>query len=417
MQNEFSVVVVGGGAAGVAAARRLHDLSLDVLLVEARERLGGRAWTRDNSGYPLDLGCGWLHSADRNEWRLVAERQGLAVDRTPPPWSKPSLNFKSGEQSEFGRAMNELFARLDAFPDDAPDVSASRFVDANGRWFGLMNAVSTYISGVELDGVSARDLSRYADTGVDWRILEGYGRLIAGHGSNLPVRLGCPVRRIDHTGRKLKLETTQGVLVARAAVIALPASLLAPGDISFDPPLNDKREAAAGLPLGLADKLYLSLADPEDFKIDSRSFGRTNSPATGAYHFRPLGRPVIEAYFGGKLARELEAAGEAAFFDFALSELTGLFGQSFARRIKSVELHMWGKDPFARGSYSYAVPGKSDCRAELAEPVDGRLFFAGEACSRHDFSTAHGAYRTGIQAAEQAAAALQGHAEVVSSAP
>jgi monoamine oxidase len=417
MQNEFSVVVVGGGAAGVAAARRLHDLSLDVLLVEARERLGGRAWTRDNSGYPLDLGCGWLHSADRNEWRLIAEGQGFAIDKTPPPWSKPSLNFKSGGESEFGQAMNELFARLDEFPDGAPDVPASRLIDANGQWVGLMNAVSTYISGVELDGISARDLSRYASTGVDWRIREGYGRLVAAYGANLPVRLECPLRHINHKGRKLKLETSQGVLVTQAAIIALPASLLARGDISFDPPLDGKREAAAGLPLGLADKLYLSLADAEDFEIDSRCFGRTDSPATGAYHFRPFGRPIIEAYFGGKLARELEAAGEAAFFDFVLSELTDLFGHGFARRIKPVELHMWGMDPFAKGSYSYALPGKSDCRAELARPIDGRLFFAGEACSRHDFSTAHGAYRTGIQAAEQAAAALRGHVERSSSVP
>jgi monoamine oxidase len=411
MQDEYSVVVVGGGAAGVAAARRLHDLSLDVILLEARERLGGRAWTRNNSGYLLDLGCGWLHSADRNEWRLIAEERGFAIDRTPPPWAKPSLNFKSGEQSEFGSAMNELFARLDDFPDDAPDVPASRLVDANGHWLGLMNAVSTYISGVELDGVSARDLSRYADTGVDWRIPEGYGTVVAAHAANLRVRLGCPVRRIDHKGRKLKLETPQGVLVAQAVIIALPASLLAAGDISFDPPVHGKLEAAAGLPLGLADKLYLSLSDPGDFEIDSRSFGRTDNAATGAYHFRPLGRPLIEAYFGGKLAQDLEAAGGAAFFDFARSELTGLFGKDFARRIKPAELHMWGRDPFARGSYSYALPGKSECRAELAEPIDGRLFFAGEACSRHDFSTAHGAYRTGIRAAEQAVAALGGHVE------
>ena len=408
MRSEFTVVVVGGGAAGVAAARHLHSLSVDVLLVEARERLGGRAWTRSNSGFPLDLGCGWLHSADRNEWRLIAEEQGLIVDRAPPPWEKPSLNFKSAEQFEFGRAMNELFARLDAFADDAPDVPASRLIDANGRWIGLINAVSTYISGVELDGVSARDLSRYADTGVDWRIPEGYGHVIAAHATNVPARLDCPVRRIDHKSDKLKLETVQGMLTAQAVVIALPAGSLAAGDLAFDPPLHGKVEAAAGLPLGLADKLYLSLAHPEDFEIDSRSFGRTDSSATGAYHFRPLGRPLIEAYFAGALARELEAVGERAFHDFALGELTRLYGGGFARRVKPVELHQWGKDPYAKGSYSYAIPGMADCRAKLAEPVEARMFFAGEACSRHDFSTAHGAYRTGIRAAKQAVAALQG---------
>jgi monoamine oxidase len=407
MRDEFAVVVVGGGAAGVAATRRLHDVSVDVLLVEARERLGGRAWTRSDSGYPLDLGCGWLHSGNHNEWGRIAKEQGVTIDKTPPPWSRPSLNFQSAEHSEFGNAVNELFARLDDFADDEPDVPAARLVDAKSRWFGLMNALSTYISGVELDGVSARDLSRYADTGVDWRIREGYGRVIAAHGANLPVRLGCPVRRVDHNGRKLKLETPKGVLTAEIAIIAIPASLLAADDISFDPPLPGKVEAAAGLPLGLADKLYLSLSDAEDFEIDSRSFGRTDSAATGAYHLRPLGRPLIEAYLAGTLARELEAAGEAAFHDFARTELTRLFGNDFARKVKPVELHMWGKDPFASGSYSYALPGKADCRAKLAEAVDGRLFFAGEACSLHDFSTAHGAYRTGVSAAEQVLAALR----------
>jgi monoamine oxidase len=256
MGSEFSVVVVGGGAAGVAAARYLHDLSVDVLLIEARGRLGGRAWTRDNSGYSLDLGCGWLHSADRNEWSFIAEEQGFSIDRTPAPWTKPSLNFKSAEQHEFGRAMDELFARLDAFADERPDIPASRLVDGDGRWAGLMNAVSTYISGVELDGVSARDLSRYADTGVDWRIPHGYGRVIAAHAANIPARLDCPARRIDHKARKLKIETSQGTLTAQAVVIAVPSGPLASGDLAFDPPLHAKVEAAAGLPLGLADRVY-----------------------------------------------------------------------------------------------------------------------------------------------------------------
>src|SRR5205823_1223865 len=106
--------------------------------------------------------------------------------------------------------------------------------------------------------------------------------------------------------------------------------------------------------------------------------------------FRPFGRPQIEAYFGGTLAAELEAGGESAFFDFAVSELTGLLGSAFARRVRPIRIHRWGVDPFSRGSYSYAVPGMADCRATLAAPVDDRLFFAGEACSKNDFSTAHG---------------------------
>jgi len=126
---------------------------------------------------------------------------------------------------------------------------------------------------------------------------------------------------------------------------------------------------------------------------------------TGTYHLRPFGRPQIEAYYGGQLAHDLEAGGARAFFDFAVSELVGLLGSDFVRRVKPMHIHLWAADPYARGSYSYAVPGAADCRAALAAPVDERLFFAGEACSRHDFSTAHGGYLTGVVAADQAIAA------------
>jgi monoamine oxidase len=155
------------------------------------------------------------------------------------------------------------------------------------------------------------------------------------------------------------------------------------------------------LPLGLADKLFLSLERAEDFEADLRIFGRTDRAGTGNYHFRPFGRPMIEAYFGGRCAATLEQTGERGFMDFAREELTGVFGSDFARRIGLIHVHQWYSDPFARGSYSYALPGHADDRARLAASVDDRLFFAGEACSPGDFSTAHGAFATGIVAAEQ----------------
>ena len=176
--------------------------------------------------------------------------------------------------------------------------------------------------------------------------------------------------------------------------------MLAEERLVFSPAMPETTEAAAGLPLGLADKLFLSLSDADEFDKENRLFGRTDRSATGVYHFRPFGRPQIEAYFGGSLAAELEAGGEAAFHDFAIAELVGLLGSDFARRVKPLNMHPWGVDPFARGSYSYALPGKADCRGVLAAPADARLLFAGEACSRHDFSTAHGAYLTGIAAAD-----------------
>jgi monoamine oxidase len=397
-------VVVGGGAAGIAAARRLHDAGISCLLLEARPRLGGRAWTvnEPHAGTAIDLGCGWLHSADRNPWLDIAQAQGRRIDNTPPPWMRTSSQpgFPLEDQRAFRQSLNDFFGRLEDATASGHDAPAAAYLDHGGRWNGLIGAVGTYTSGGELEDVSAIDLDRYADSGVNARAVEGYGAVIAAHAGPVPVRLDCPVRRIDHSGRRIRIETAQGAVTADAVVVTVPTPLLADGTLAFTPALPKKTEAAAALPLGLADKLFLTLPDPSSFEIESRMFGRTDRSGTGAYHFRPFGRPLIEGYFGGRLAHELEREGAHAFVAFARSELAGLLGNDFAKRIELLTIHPWASDPWARGSYSYGKPGQADMRAALVEPVDGRLFFAGEACSLQDFSTAHGAYLTGIAAAD-----------------
>lgn len=406
MASDVDVAIIGGGAAGVAAARKLHDAGLRCLIVEARQRLGGRAFTvTDPSGLPIDVGCGWLHSADRNPWSDIAKSQGRIIDKTPPPWARSALTygFSAEEQREFRKAAHGFYQRMDQ-AEQHPDRPASALLEPGNRWNNLIVAVNTFVAGAELPDVSVHDLARYEDSGVDWRVKEGYGTLVSSHAAGVPVALDCAVRRIDHSGLRVRMETATGVVTADQVLIAVPTSILS-DEKFFAPALPDKVEAALGLPLGLDDKLFLSLDDAEEFEPESRLFGRTDRIGTGAYQFRPFGRPQIECYFGGTLAHELEAEGDAAFFDFALSELTGAIGSAFAKRIKPIRVHRWGADPFARGSYSYARPGKADERAVLARPVADRLFFAGEACSRNDYSTAHGAFFTGIAAADQILAA------------
>ncbi len=408
ISSDVEVVIVGGGTAGIAAARRLRDASVDCLVVESRPRLGGRAWTvRDPSGSALDLGCGWLHSADRNPLVAVAEKQGASIDKTPPPWTRRSLaiGFPRAEQSEFREAMDAFYARLEQVAANEIDVPCATALEPGSRWNGLINAISTYISGAEWDRVSAKDFDRYADSGVNWRVVEGLGSVVAAAGANLPVMLDCPVRGIDHSGKRPRVETTRGAIAADQVIVTVPSALLAKEQLKFTPALPEKIQAAQGLPLGLDDKLFMALDGADEFERDVRVFGHTDRAATATYQFRPLGRPYIEGYFGGNLAAELEANGDGAFFDFAVSELVGVFGNTFARRLKPIRIHRWGLDPFALGAYSYALPGFAGCRSTLAAPVEDRLFFAGEACSTNDFSTAHGAWLTGIAAADQVIAA------------
>ena len=407
--NDIETVIVGGGTAGIAAARRLKNAGVKCLIVEARPRLGGRAWTvTDASGFPIDLGCGWLHSADRNPWVAVAEEQRKTIDKTPPPWRRQSLptGFPVGGQKDFLKSQEEFFARVSERAQRDPDIAAGELLTPGGRWNNLINAIATYISGAELDRLSIRDFDNFDDTGVNWRIVEGYGATIAACGESLPVKLNCPVQRIDHSGKRLKIQTPDGTIEADQVIVTLPTTVLAESDGFFSPSLPDKITAAQNLPLGLADKLFMSLERAEEFEKDSRLFGATDRTATATYHLRPFGRPQIEVYFGGQCAANLEASGENAFFDFAVSQLVGLLGGEFAQRVKPIRMHRWRADPFARGSYSYAAPGMADCRAALAAPVDGRLFFAGEATSPNFFTTAHGARDSGERAAWEVIAAM-----------
>jgi monoamine oxidase len=408
--NDVEVAVVGGGAAGLAAARRLSRANVSCLIVEARSRLGGRAWTVPGpSGSSLDLGCGWLHSADRNPWVAIAEEQHRTIDKTPPPWRRRSLayGFPEGGRRLFLGAQEKFYARVRERAQKEPDVPVAAMFEPGCRWNPLINAVGTYISGAELEYVSARDFDYFDDTGVNWRIVEGYGATIVACGASLPMALGCAVLSIDHSGKRLKIETTQGRIIADRVIVTLPSAIIAHAEELFIPRLPEKTRAAEGLPLGLTNKLFMSLEGADEFENDSRLFGATDRTATAAYHLRPFGRPQIEAFFGGRLAAELEAAGEDAFFNFAVSELAAVLGNAFAKRVRPIRIHQWGADPFSRGSYSYARPGMTDCRMRLAAPVDDRIFFAGEACSPHDFSTAHGGWITGVAAADQVVAARE----------
>jgi len=402
------VVVIGGGAAGLAAARRLGGHPLSVLVVEAGSRLGGRGHTAVRAGLPFVFGCAWLHSADRNPWARIAEGLGFTIDRTPPPWGRQAgdRGFSAAEQEAYRAAYAAFEDRIEAAATEREDRPAAALLEPGGRWNGLLDAVSTYVNGVELDRLSVHDHANYEDSGANWRVVEGLGATIAAHGAGLAAALDTQVTCIDHSGPRLRIETTRGDIEARAAVVTVPSAIIASQALRFSPALPDKVEAADALPLGLADKIFLGLDEPEALPEDEQLFGANDRAATGTYHLRPFGRPVIEGFFGGELARELERGGQDAFAAFAVGELASLLGSDVRRKLRPLVSTAWGADPLAGGSYSYALPGRAGMREVLAAPVNDRLFFAGEACSTRAYSTAHGAYETGLQAADQVLAAL-----------
>ena len=407
--DEVDIAIVGAGAAGLAAAEAVAASGLSGILLEARDRLGGRAHTIDTSLGPLDLGCEWLHSADVNPLVERVEALGLTVDKTPPPWANiaDSPVFTREERAAFGEAFQALDAHIEAAArDGGPDRPASELLEPDSPWNPLLNAFSAFYNGAEFDQVSLHDYAAYEDTEVNWRVAEGYGTAIAGLGGKLATRLSCPVTMIRHDGPRVALETARGTVSARAAIICVPTTILALGALRFMPALPDKLDAAAGLPLGLADKVFLKLDEPEMFPPETQLYSDPHTTATGAYHLRPLHKPMIEMFLGGAHARSLEGQGEGAAAAFAVDGLVNIYGSDIRSKVHVIAETHWAADPFAGGSYSHALPGHAGARAVLAAPAEQRLFFAGEACSPNFFSTAHGAWLTGQAAAREAIASL-----------
>jgi monoamine oxidase len=204
----------------------------------------------------------------------------------------------------------------------------------------------------------------------------------------------------------LRIVTSAGTVEARAVIVTAPPSILASEALRFVPPLDDTLQAAASLPLGLADKIFLHVDGAEELDPDSHLLGNPHRSETGSYYLRPFGRPIIEVFLGGSTAWLLEAEGPRGAISFAMDELAELFGSAMRRRVHPLAASAWGQTDWINGSYSHALPGEAAARAALARPVEDRIFFAGEACSFNDFSTTHGAHQTGCDAAEAAIGAL-----------
>src|SRR5215831_4224942 len=224
-RSEVDVAVVGAGAAGIGAARRLLDSgTVSVLVLEARARIGGRVHTIAPAGFPLDRGAEWLHSADRNPLSRVARDLGFEVHRRPPEWN--SRLRRSGEtiQAEadwLATREAQGMARRKAAAGQADRTLAS-VLPPGGRWNQLLDASSTWGNGAELDQVSVKDYVRYEDSGVNWRLREGYGRLFQRLADELPVALDTAVSRVDHSGQVVRLETTRGTVAARRVIVTVP---------------------------------------------------------------------------------------------------------------------------------------------------------------------------------------------------
>jgi monoamine oxidase len=404
------IVVIGAGAAGIGAARQLAQSRVSTRVLEAGPRPGGRACTQEIAGLSLDLGCGWMHSADRNGWVHIARDLHVEIDRSKAAWGAQfrNVDFSPDEQSEAWRAFDSWTRRLTDAPP--PGDRASEALATGERWNAHIRAIAGFVSGAELERLSAADYAAYdeASSEDNWRLPGGFGSLIVrSYPRGIPLSLATPVHSLTLDKGGVRLGTAEGDLTARAAILTVSTAVLAGDTIKLPAELGPWRDAARRLPLGLNEKLFLEIHGEAPFEPETHVTGNPRDALTASYYIRPFGWPVIECYFGGGRAQLLCERGLAAGFEFAIDQLARLFGSDVRRALRPLIGSNWTRMPRIGGAYSYALPGQASAREQLAQPLDGRVFFAGEATMKGDYSTAHGAYDSGVRAAAEAIAALE----------
>lgn len=417
------VVVVGAGAAGLAAARELRAQGFPVVVLEGRDRIGGRMWTDRSLGVAVDLGAAWIEGARGNPVARLATELGIETQETDFDsvylYDFDGERLSDGELGKVRDGFEEVLERLRALAGRLDgDISMEEGLERvlAGESFSKQErrALAWGVSTLVLESAAEmRDLSLlYADAdeefpGEDRLFPDGYEGIARGLAQGLDVRTGHRVVRVEHGSGGVRVRTSRGDYDAERAVVTLPLGVLQSGGIAFSPALPERKQAAIRrLGMGVLDKVALRF--PRAFWPVDRHFLGFMSEASGEFpvllNLRRYGdAPVLVAFAAGRFALALEAKPDQAVVEDLMRVLGTLYGRDVPSPVGHA-ISRWSMDAFARGSYSHVPVGATpEDYDALAEPVEGRLFFAGEATSREYPATVHGALLSGLREARRIA--------------
>jgi monoamine oxidase len=405
--GEVDVVIIGAGAAGIAAARRVAAAKVRFALIEAGNRIGGRCVTDGKIfGVPYDLGAHWLHNPDSNPLAKLAS--GLEVYPAPRAQTV-RIGPRNARDSELENFLAALVRSHRAIADAGrakSDMAAARALPRDlFDWQGAIEFIlGPFGCGKDLKDVSAMDLARAVERDSAAFCRQGYGALLARIAADLPVRLATPATLIDWDRNGVDVETAKGRLRGRTAIVTVSTNVLAAEKIEFMPELSKRQlDAAAKLSLGSYDHIALEMpGNPLGLQRDDVVFEQSTTARTAALLANVSGTDLHLVEVAGNFGRELAAKGEAAMVDFAGEWLASVFGANVKRAIKRSHATNWGAEPFVLGAMSAAAPGNADARKILMEPIGGRVWFAGEAVHETQWGTVTGAWESGTRAAEAA---------------
>ncbi|MCJ2069073.1 FAD-dependent oxidoreductase [Methylobacterium sp. J-030] len=410
------VLIIGAGAAGIGAARTLMARAVSVAVLEARDRVGGRALTVSLRGHALDLGAHWLHAGPINPLVALGRARGERLRRAPQD-SHVWVGRRPGRADDV-RANARAFARADramtggAAQPGGDRPAATVLPPGLGPWGSRVAQVHGLVSGRPLTEVSLHDFPSM-EYGDNFFLADGYGNYLARLADRLPVALATAVTRVDWSGGHVRVETADGATYrARAVIVTVPMMVLRDGP-AFTPPLpNAVRAAIDGFTTGIYEHAVLHWPSSPFRGRDRLAaiHGRRRTPP--GLLTRIDGTPFHYYELDLREAATLDAAGGGAdgVRRHVRAVLSDSFGHHRLRDLSIPAVSAWRHDPWSRGSWAVVPPGHAPARQRLHDPVAGTVWFAGEALSREQWGTVGGAYAEGVRAAEAVTLRLRGEA-------
>lgn len=412
-RSRESVLVIGAGISGLAAARELRKAGCQVQVLEARQRLGGRAWTQSTLGCPVDVGASWIHGLCGNPILSEVRRERLTTVRSD---EENFLVYDSGvalphQQVEDCRA--KLVGLLDDFSERRSHESLEDALEEVGQEYCqepiaqmLLSAYLEFGFGAPLSNLSARNWGFGSSFGEGEALLpSGYGAFVEGLAEGTSVEFGAPVDAIEELPSSVRVYAKGNVWEADRVVVTLPLGVLKSGAVEFRPALGGSRlEAISKTGMGLVNKVAL-VFERAFWPVQVEYFGSPAEPR-GRYPmflnmraFSPYN--CLVAYALGNFARTMESLSPEEAAEGACQALRTMFGPDFEDPV-GYRVSAWGSDPYSRGAYSYfGLQTEPSHFLEMARPHGQRTFFAGEHTTAHFLASTHGAYLSGLRAAGQ----------------
>ena len=422
--NNPEVVVIGAGAAGLAATDTLLKNGISTMCIEANNRIGGRALT-DNSifGVPYDVGAHWIQNSKDNPFREYGEQvkdEGFEVYKPPTKWGEDRYVVYDGTQNVTGtKSEDDLWKLYEEIENNmynaalaGKDIPASDVVvRKDSEWFETAHqALGAYEGAKDYKDISCVDWANYPPYSISWYCKQGYGALLSHRWKHLPVQFNTTVESVDWNNKNIKISTSNGDIVAKKCIITVSNGILSSDQINFLPNLPaEKMESIHKISMGVYNHVAMTF-HPDFFKeigirtIDTYLYykikGSNPSPRGMAGLMNISGSNLCYFDTGGDFAIELEKEGSEAQIDFTTSELKSLFGSKIDRYLKKSHATQWGNNKYTLGSYAAAEPGYAHLRETIRIPLNEKLYFAGEATA-HEYASVSGAHRSGIRAANE----------------